>query len=90
MTDIEREIMNYAYWHIWGSWDVALFLGLGVASGFGIFNLLDNNLRLSRKAWKLTLKMMVFGFVIATTLYFLCDYVRFIYIWNDVVINKNY
>ena len=81
MTD--KDLMNYAYWHIWGSCDFALFLGLGVACGLGIqFLYFKYN-------WRLTLKGMVGGFLLTTILYLIYDYIRFIIIWTDIVINGN-
>ena len=81
MTD--TEMMNYAYWHIWGSWEVAIFLGLGVACGLGLQCLHF------KYDWKRTIKGMVSGFLIASVLYFIYDYVRFTIIWTDIVINGN-
>lgn len=84
MTEFQREMMNFAYWHVWGDWWGAIFLGLGVACGIGLVGLF------LKENWKWFVPKMAIGFLASSLLYFLYDYIHFVVIWKDIIINGNY
>lgn len=85
MTGLEKEIMNYVYWHTYFDWLSPLFLGLGITAG----DTFANFMRHKKFDWK----RMVFFALVATAIVFVLitvvEYIRFVYIWKDIMIEGN-
>jgi len=84
MSDIQHMMMNHMFWLLW-DWGYALALGFGAATG----NILYIKLFSKEKGWKKSIVVGILCIVVTMALILCLDYIRFVHIWKDVVINGN-
>jgi uncharacterized membrane protein YfcA len=85
MTEIERQLMNYTYWHVYFDWLSPLFLGLGITAGDAFANFM----RHKKFDWKRAVFFALVATAIAFSLMTVVEYIRFTYIWKDIIIEGN-
>ena len=76
---MDRELMNFAFWHIWVDWVGAILFGVGILCGFISLGFFRRDML--KELLKIGTIAMVFGFIFNV----LIQYIRFVYIWKDVM-----